>query len=642
MTAVQEEFGVVIAKDVMIPMRDGVRLATDIYYPAKDGKPLPGPFPTLLGRTSYDKTSDWLWVEPVADYFTPRGYVVVIQDLRGRYRSEGTGQYFHTANPTDGPDGYDTVEWIAAQPWSNGKIGTVGTSHGAIVQQTLALYRPPHLAAIWPDVGPINIHAHMSREGGAMALQMFGALFLHAHDSQEIRDDPVAQRAIIDAMEHLREWVFRTPFKPGQTPLAVVPNLEKTLFDYYYRGAYDEFWAQDCCDQERYFDRHADVPGTFSGGWFDPFSAATTTYYAKMAKQNKSPQRLIMGPWTHGGMREGVTYAAGVDFGPDSAWGNDRYNAERQRWFDRWLRGIENGVEDDPPVLLFVMGGGDGRKNERGKLNHGGAWRTENEWPLARTEYTNYYLRSGGLLSPEAPVAEEESATFAYDPAHPVPTIGGNVASFYEIVPVAPGLDEAYVRYIPARVRMRNIVPQGPMHQKEEPEFVGARNPYPPLAARPDVLVFQTPPLEEAVELTGPITVNLWISSSAPDTDFTAKLVDVYPANADYPNGYDLILVDSIIRTRFREGWDREVMMTPGEVYPVTIELPPTSNLFQAGHRIRIDISSSNFPRFDLNPNTGEPMGRHTHTKVALNTVHLDANHPSHAVLPVIPRTDRT
>jgi uncharacterized protein len=298
-------------------------------------------------------------------------------------------------------------------------------------------------------------------------------------------------------------------------------------------------------------------------------------------------------------------------------------------------------LENDPPVLIFVMGGGDGRKTPQGRLSHGGRWRHENEWPIARTSFTLYFLHRDGLLSTDKPSSTESSATFLYDPDHPVPTIGGNVASFYEVVPIAPGLDEAYLKYVPARVRMRNIVPQGPMHQKEEPGIVGAREPYPPLATRSDVLLFQTPPLEEPIEVTGPISVELWIASTAVDTDFTAKLVDVYPPNQDFPSGYHLILVDSIIRTRYREGWEQEVFMTPGEICMVTIQLPPTSNLFNVGHRIRLDISSSNFPRFDLNPNTGEPMGRHTHSITALNTIFMDDSRPSYVTLPIVPYTSR-
>ena len=330
--ATSEPYQVALFKDLMIPMRDGVRLAADIYRPARDGEVLPGPFPALLVRTSYDKQAEWL-IDEVADCFTPRGFVLVLQDLRGRHRSEGTGQYFHTVNETAGTDGYDTVEWIAAQPWSNGRVGAMGSSHLALVQTHMALYRPPHLRAIWPDVSPTNSYAQQVRWGGAMQLHMFGALFLHAYDAQEIRDDSPARQRVLQGMERMGDWVRRTPFQPGGTPLAAVPNLEKIMLDYYRRGAYDEFWRLESNDFEQHFRRHADIPGTYSGGWYDPFAIATTRYYAAMTRQNRSPQRLVMGPWTHGGMRAGYSFAGDVDFGSEAAWGRDRYNRERLCWF---------------------------------------------------------------------------------------------------------------------------------------------------------------------------------------------------------------------------------------------------------------------------------------------------------------------
>jgi putative CocE/NonD family hydrolase len=629
-------YGVVISKDVMVPMRDGVRLATDLWRPARDGEPVPGRFPAILLRTSYDKSSQ-RYVDEISSFFTPRGYVCVLQDIRGRYRSEGTGQYFHTANPHEGKDGYDTVEWIAEQPWSNGRVGTVGSSHPAITQTHLALYRPPHLTAMWPDVGPINSYDHQVRMGGAMQLHMFGALFLHAQDSQELRDDPVGRRRVIEGMERMREWIYRTPFKPGETPLAAVPNLEKTLFDYYTRGEYDEFWSAEFNDFEAQFARHADVPGTFSGGWYDPFAAATTRHYAAMAARNGTPQRLVMGPWSHMSMRAGLSYAGDVEFGAETVWGLERYNAERLRFFDRWLKDEPTSVDEEPPVRIFVMGGGSGARTREGRLEHGGSWRAEHEWPLARTAPTPFYLRIGGGLTPDPPCETSASAGYTYDPAHPVPTLGGAVTAFFEMVKFGEALDPFWEKYLPPWVRMRCIVTEGPMHQQEAPGVVGARPPYLPLATRPDVLVFQTPPLREPVEVTGPIEVRLWVSSDAPDTDFTAKLVDVYPPSADYPNGYHLGLTDSILRARYRNGFERAEMMEPGAVYPIRLVLPPTCNLFAAGHRIRVDISSSNFPRFDLNPNTGEPMGRHTRTRPAHNTLHFDRDHPSHVILPLIP-----
>jgi len=633
----QSEYGMVISKDVMVRMRDGVRLATDIYRPAREGEPLAGPWPTILARTSYDKTAQ-RYVD-IAEYFVPRGYVVVLQDLRGRYRSEGTGQYFHVANVNEGKDGYDTIEWIAGQPWSNGRVGMVGSSHVGLVQTHAALYRPPHLTAIWPDVTPIKSYDHQMRMGGAMQLHMFGALFLHAQDSQEVADKPALKESIYKAMEHMRELVYATPFKPGLTPLAVVPNLEKTLFDYYYRGEYDEYWSAEFHDFTRYFDRHADIPGTYTSGWNDPYAEAACNYFAAMSRQNKSKQRLIIGPWTHMGMRTaGDTYVANdVDYGVEAVWSNRVYFAEQLRWFGRWLKDEETGVEDDPPVRIFVMGGGDGRRTPAGKLRHGGRWRAEREWPLARTQYTTYYLHAGGKLATEEPAAGAEPARYTYDPHHPVPTLGGTVTGFFEIVPLGDVLDPFWVKYIPPWARMRQIIPDGPMDQTTQPGIVGAEPPYLPLAARPDVLVFQTPALEHDVEVTGHAVVKLHISSSAPDTDFTAKLIDVYPPNEDYPTGYAMNLCDAIIRARYRDSFERPTLMEPGKIYEVTIKLPPVSNLFKAGHRIRIDISSSNFPRFDLNPNTGEPMGRHTYMQPAHNAVYLDRAHPSRVILPIIP-----
>ena len=628
--------GVAVFKDVMAPMRDGVRLAADVYLPADGAELRPGRHPTILARTSYDKSSQ-RYVEPIGHSFARRGYAVVIQDLRGRAASEGVGQYFHTANPHEGTDGYDTVEWIAAQPWSSGRVGTVGSSHVGLVQTHMALYRPPHLSAIWPDVSPINSYAHQSRMGGAMQLQMFGALFVHAHDAPELRGDPAARRAIVAAMGRLRELVYATPFKPGHTPLAAVPNLERTLLDYYTRGAYDEYWAAEHNDFERHFTRHADVPGTYTGGWYDLFAEATPRYYAAMAAQNRTPQRLIMGPWMHTTIRSGLTYAGDVEFGPASAWGQARFNAEQLRWFDRWLRDVPTGVEHDPPVRIFVMGGGSGRRTAEGRLDHGGRWRSEREWPLARTVPTTFYMQPGGGLAPTPPPDGAAPARFRYDPARPVPTIAASLSGLLEALPLAPGLDEYWSESLPLWPRLRSIVLEGGAHQQERPGIVGARPPYLPLSMRPDVLVFQTAPLAEDVEVTGPIEVRLHVASSAPDTDFTAKLVDVYPPSPDYPEGYHLGLVDGIIRCRYREGFDREVMMEPGQVYAVTISLAPTSNLFRAGHRIRVDISSSNFPRFDLNPNTGEPMGRHTRSQPADNAVFLDRARPSLVVLPVVP-----
>ncbi|MCH8102419.1 MAG: CocE/NonD family hydrolase, partial [Chloroflexi bacterium] len=268
-----------------------------------------------------------------------------------------------------------------------------------------------------------------------------------------------------------------------------------------------------------------------------------------------------------------------------------------------------------------------------GNMRHGGKWRKEKAWPLERAVQRSYFLDDRGALTLKGPTGRNK-VTWEHDPEHPVPSISANVTGFYEWIKLPEGIDTAYV---PGRARMRSMIEDGPLHQKEAPGMTGARAPYPLLADRPDVMVFQTPALDEEIEVTGASEVRLWVSSSAPDTDFTAKLLDIYPPSEDYPDGFHLPLVDSILRARFREGFDHEAFLQPGEIYEIVIPLPPISNLFAAGHRIRLYVASSNFPRFDINPNTGEPMGRHTHQEVARNTVHFGPEYPSRITLPIIP-----
>jgi len=285
----------------------------------------------------------------------------------------------------------------------------------------------------------------------------------------------------------------------------------------------------------------------------------------------------------------------------------------RLRWYDRWLKNIQNGVEGDAPVKVFVMGGGSEAKVAEGRHMHGGFWRDEKEWPLARTKFTPYYLHADGTLDPTKPAETQSRTAFDFDPYNPVPTIGGNISSG------------------------DGIMLQGAWDQKCGGHIWNCNNSL-PLSARRDVLVFMTQPLDKDVEVTGPIDVKLWASSSAVDTDFTAKLIDVHPPSPDFPGGIDMNIEDGIIRARFRNSLEKQELMKQGTVYEFTIQLYPTSNVFKAGHRIRLDISSSNFPRFDPNPNTGEPLNRHRRMVTATNTIYHDGTHASHIVLPVIPR----
>ena len=634
------EYGMIVAENVMIPMRDGVKLATDIYRPAAaDGTPLPGPFPTLLYRTSYNKSNAIAHIEPVARFFVPKGYVCLLQDLRGRGKSEGKGQYFHVGNINEGPDGHDTIEWAATQPWCNGRVGMLGSSHMGIVQNAAALERPPHLKALWVDVAPTLFFDGCAREGGAQALHMFGALFLHGFDAQEIRDDPAARKRLETAVETLRDQIYRIPFKPGHTPLTPNPNFEELLFRYQCNATYDEWWSMPAMDLHAHIERFADIPVLLSSGWYDPFSLDMSREFVALAKQNKSVTQLLLGPWNHGSMKgDGASHVCEVEFGPAAAWGNAVYNRERLRWFDRWLRDVSTGVEKDPTVRVFVMGGGDGTITPEKRVRHGGRWREASTWPLPGVRTTPWYLQPGGGLSPDLPPVKADPVTWIHDPENPVPTLGAAVTGFYEWAEIPKDIDP---RYVHPRGRMKTMVPDGPLHQKERPDQVACRAPWRLLAERPDVMVFQTDMLTEPVEIAGNLEAKLWVSTSALDTDITVKLLDIHPASLDYPEGFHMPLVDSILRLRFAGGFDRERLLEPGKVYPIAVRLPPVANLFAVGHRIRVDVASSNFPRFDVNPGTGEPIGKHTHTRKSRNTLWLDRAQPSHIVLPIIEKWER-
>ena len=609
----------------MVPMRDGVRLASDIYRPALGVEPVPGRFPVILQRTIYDK-SDERTTAP-AEYFCKRGYVAIVQDCRGRYNSEG--RYYHMANEAE--DGYDAAEWIGAQPWCDGKIGTWGGSYLSQVQSAMATQDPPHLAAMVPMYGPSNIYSYGLRHDGTFQLKFCSAGFWLGADSKEARADS----AIKAALEGTRasEWLYRLPLKRGQSPLSLTPDYERWVLDFMTRGDYDDYWANPSFNIEDHFDRHSDVPIFLVGGWYDSWSRASMVLFTELSRLKRGPVKLLMGPWVHGG--HSLTYSRDADFGAGaSVDGNlaDDFNGWLLRWFDHTLKGVDNGVDEEPPIKMFVMGGGTGRKNRDGLLDHGGRWRDEHEWPLERTLFVSYFLHAAGALSPKPPTDSDSSRRYRYDPNDPVPTIGGNLSGLSEMVQLSPGDGIA-----PPVAARQALVPAGAAHQATHPGGLGCKPPYAPLAARQDVLVFQTPPLTEDTEITGPITAKLWVSSSAADTDFTAKLLDIYPSSADYPDGYHMNICEGIIRARYRDFSGKAKLLERGEVYEIEIVLEPTSNIFQAGHAIRLDISSSNFPRFDPNPNTGEPVGQHTHTLAALNTVYMDRARPSHVLLPIIP-----
>jgi putative CocE/NonD family hydrolase len=604
-TAREAEHEVAAQTDVMVPMRDGVRLATDIYLPAKDGKPIDAKLPVVLERRPYNKDG----CRGSGRYYAARGYAFVAQDTRGRYKSEGVWHWM----TDDGRDGADTAAWIGRQPWSSGKIGMIGTSYVGGTQHALAMEGAPELTTVIPVDAVSNCGYQSMRNAGAFELRFWNwVMFCSPRGSRQARD-PGTAAALTEMMNNRRSYLANLPLRRGTTPLKLAPEYEDWLIEAMRHGANDEFWEQNNIID--FPQRYQDIPVYLVGGWYDSWAGNTTANFMALRPQIKGPVYLIMGPWIHG--QQGRSAHGQVSFGPDAAIPDPL--GWRLEWYDHWLKGIDNKVGREAPfatkVRIFVMGTGDGSKTADGKLSHSGYWRDEHEWPLARTQYTKFHLHPAGKLSTDPPGADRSSTSFTYDPRNPVPTIGGNISSGNE------------------------IMLQGAWDQRGGEHIWNCQAPI-PLSARNDVLVFQTEPLARDLEVTGEIAVKLWVSSSAVDTDFTAKLIDVYPPSPDFPGGFDLNIGDGIVRARFRESLKHEKLMEPGKIYELTVKLYPTSNVFKKGHRIRVDVSSSNFPRFDLNPNTGEPLNDHRRMITAVNTVYHDRARPSHILLPVIPDSE--
>jgi putative CocE/NonD family hydrolase len=593
---------VVIQANVMVPMRDGVKLATDLYLPAKDGVPSTEKLPVILTRSPYNKDG----AKKHGEYFAQRGYVFIAQDTRGRYGSEGVWHWM----TDDGQDGADAAKWIGQQPWSNGKIGMMGTSYVGGTQHAMAMAGAPELTTVIPVDAVSNCGSQSMRNAGAFEMRFWNWIMLNAAKGSSGSQDPARADRLKEMSEHRLDYLPHLPLRRGTTPLQLAPEYEEWLVNAMTHGRNDAFWEQNNITDHA--DRYKDIPVYLVGGWYDSWCGNTTTNFVTLSKALKSDVYLIMGPWIHG--KQAGSAHGQVDFGSEAAIPDEL--AWRLEWYDHWLKGKENTVGKAAPfatkVRLFVMGTGDGHKTEKGMLYHGGAWRDEHEWPLAKAQNTNFYFGRDGALTSSKSATRQSGTSFTFDPKNPVPTIGGNISS-------GDGL-----------------MLQGGWDQRGGPHVWNWTQPL-PLSARNDILVFRTEPLTEDVEVTGPLEVQLWISSSAVDTDFTAKLIDVYPPSTDWPGGFELNLADGIVRARFRDSLKEERLMEPGKVYPVTVKLYPTSNVFKKGHRIRVDISSSNFPRFDVNPNTGEPLNDHRRTVSAVNTIWHDAEHPSHIVLPVVP-----
>jgi putative CocE/NonD family hydrolase len=602
----QTKYEILATKNVMVPMRDGIRLATDIYRPSLNGEAVSGKFPVVLIRSPYDRSR---LENYLTGQYVSRGYAAVVQSVRGRYGSEGRWRLLRD----DPADGFDCAKWITSQPWSNGRIGTLGGSYEGGTQHAIAMAQPSALQAMVPLVAATDVGRYGLRHNGAFEMRFFTWLFSVGNPVESPQyhayypGNDATREALQAAAKDYRSYIKSLPFRAGTTPLRMAPDYESELIEVMSHGDYDNYWKEIGVDITAHSAQHKDVPTHHVSGWYDSWALNVANLnYAILAKTKKSLQRLTMGPWIHAGL--GDRYAGEADFGPEAEVPIDDLEI---LWMDRWLKDVQNGADKEGPVRIFVMGGGNAHKTPEGRVFVGGHWRTENEWPLQRAAATPYYLHSDGTLKTQRPGSSEPSR-FEFDPLNPVPSIGGNVSS------------------------QMGLMQAGPYDQYCRTEVLGCANQL-SLASRNDILIFQTPPLKEDLEVTGPLVVDLWASSSAVDTDFTAKLIDVYPPNQDFPNGIELNIADSIVRARYRDSLEKASLMHPGQIYRFRIEMNPTSILFPKGHRIRLDISSSNFPRFDVNPNTGEPLNQNRHTIKATNSIYHDSDHPTHIILPVIP-----
>jgi putative CocE/NonD family hydrolase len=521
------------------------------------------------------------WSVDFAYKAAARGYIVVIQDVRGRYTSEGEWYTFiHEAQ-----DGYDTVEWVAGLPHSNGKVGMFGGSYVGATQMLAATAHPPHLAGICPVVTASNYHDGWTYQGGA-----FEQWFDESWSSGLAQD--TLNRAVQKAT-NARKGENVLPLTnyplynlaPAGSVNAATPVLAQYFLDWLAHPNYDDYWKR-LTIEDRYPDIR--VPALHIAAWYDIFLGGSLRNYVGLRARAGTPearkgQQLLVAIGGHAGSGRKI---GEIDFGPEAA--KFEEGDVTLRWYDFLFKGSQNDFASGKLVHIFVMG-----------IDQ---WRDEDDWPLARAKSVRYFLHSqgsansstgNGSLSPTAPAAESADK-FSYDPGRPVPTIGG---------PLCCDSD--------------HLAP-GPHDQR-------------PLEGRDDVLVYSAPPLDHDLEVTGPVRLEFFASSSAVDTDFTAKLVDVSP------DGAAINLTEGILRAKYRDSQETPTPLVPGRVYPLAIDLWATSNVFRAGHRVRLEVSSSNFPRFDRNLNTGESATTSAKYVTATNTILHDAAHPSALVLPIVP-----
>ncbi len=541
-----------------VSMRDGARLATTVFLPPEGES-----FPVVLVRSAYGRQMGW-----AARDFLERGIALVTQDTRGRYGSDG---HFYPFVYEEN-DGLDTLDWLAEQEWCDGRVGMFGASYLGAVQFAVASSNHPTLRALNPQFMAGDCWQHAYYFDGVYSLGLtFSWLVLEVN----ARVSEASLLPFYDIPNLLRQLPLGTlDEKMGCQPSAAFRNLLK-------HQSPDEHW--DAWRWREIF-KDTTVPMLITGGWYDYYAGDAFLNFAELRKSPDlkvaASHRLIVGPWTHG--THGSSELGELDFGPDATDEDDHH----VRWLACLLKDGKSEDFQKAPIRLFVMG-----EN---------VWRDEWEWPLARTEWTPFYLHASGVLSAQSP-ENETPDEYVYDPENSVPTTGGN----HSVGPYNPGLYD--------------ICRPGPMEQSR-------------VETRDDVLVYTSEVLEIDTEITGPIVVKLFAASSAPDTDWVARLCDVYP------DGRSFNITEGVIRAAFQKrDWNHPELIEPHKIYEYTIDLQATSNLFKAGHRIRVQITSSNFPLWARNLNKGEPILTAQEWQNAEQTIYHDAEHSSHIILPIVP-----
>lgn len=603
--------GPAVRTRINIPMRDGIRLATDIYTAPDAQLSSTLPMPVLLERTPYgireQRASDGIHAgggvvtpESGAAYFVREGFIVIRQDCRGRGDSEGAfSKYTGEAH-----DGVDTHAWILSQPWCDGRIYTAGVSYSAHTQAAAASVGAPGTAAMILDSGGFaSAYETGGRFGGAFELKQVTWAYRHALKSPAAAENPVLAANL--RAQDLAAWFAVMPWQRGLSPLAASPEYEDYLFTQWSHEDLDDYWTQPGMYARGFHDNFPDAPSLHISSWYDPYVLTAVENFRVLGASKNAPAYLLLGPWTHGA--RSLSYSGDVDFGSEATL--DGNLAEDYLDFKaRWFKDIDDPDNNRPAVSYFLMGGGTGRKNPAGRLDHGGHWRHTNQWPPADARPYTLHLGPEQSLAAE-PDRSGGTVSYDFDPRHPAPTLGGAITSgeplmhggAYDQTPTASTYPST------------NLLP---------------------LSSRPDVVTFRTAPLTEDVVAAGDVAVRLRVSSSAPDTDFAVKLIDEYPPSADYPRGYAVNITDGMLRCRYRNGFERAELMEPGNTYDLDIVLPDTANRFAAGHRLRLDITSSNFPRCDVNPNTGNPVAGDRTWQIARNTVHLSDSRLTLQILP--------